>query len=145
MNSRAGYKVELVIMFWLISGFQQNRNLPSSTQYKKKKENYMITTKKANRFILSHWAPWERINLQPETGVSHRRMGYTHAVVSVFFYFSCCCFLSRNWPLVYRHHQLSTTSSNICSANDWVVKPINLQEVQAPGEMLRNETVKTKL
>lgn len=140
-------------MFWLISGFQQNRNLPSSTQYKKKERKLHDHNKKQKQkqiYSLTgcrtlHWAPWERINLQPETGMSHRMMGYTHAVVSVFFYFSCCCFLSRNWPLVYRHHQLSTTSSNICSANDWVVKPINLQEVQTPREMLRNETVKTKL
>lgn len=47
------------------------------------------------------------------------------------------CFLSLSWPLVYWHHQLNKTSSNICSANDCVVKSINLRAARTPREMLR--------
>lgn len=61
----------------------------------------------------------------------------TRVILSVFL-----SFLSPSRPLVYWHHQLNTTSSNICSTNDCVVKSINPQAAQTPGETLSNKTKK---
>lgn len=57
-----------------------------------------------------------------------------HVVLSVFLRLSCRRFLSTSRPLVYWHHQLTTTSPSICSTNDGVVKSINLQAAHTRGD-----------
>lgn len=109
----------------------------------------MNPSQREDIFILSQGAhPTSQILICRSRDGSDTQTDGTNAAVRMLSYQSSSarrCFLSPSRPLVYWHHQLNTTSSTICSTNDCVVKSINLQAAQTPGEMLSNKTKILKL